>query len=65
MFLIGGGDFNKIPETMFECNEVFFDEDDKCLLLPKDKMKYPRHGHSACWLGDRFIIVTGSRKEQD
>lgn len=50
---------------MFECNEIFFDEDDKCLLLPKDKMKYPRHGHSACWLNDKFIIVTGSRKETD
>lgn len=65
LFLIGGGDFNKVPESMFECNEIFLDEDDKCLLLPKDKMKYPRHGHSACWLGDKFIIVTGSRKETD
>lgn len=50
---------------MYECNEVFLDEDDKCLLLPKDKLKYPRHGHSACWLGEKFIMVTGSRKEND
>lgn len=49
---------------MFECSEVFMDEPN-CLLLPKDKMKYPRHGHSACSLSDKFIIVTGSRKEQD
>ena len=31
----------------------------------RDKLKYPRHGHSACSLGDKFIVVTGSRKEND
>jgi hypothetical protein len=64
LFLIGGGDFNKIPETMFECNEIFVEES-SCLMLPKDKLKYPRHGHSACSLGEKFIVVTGSRKETD
>jgi hypothetical protein len=24
-------------------------------------MKYPRHGHSACAVGNRFIAVTGGR----
>jgi len=24
-------------------------------------MKHPRHGHSATWLSDKFIVVTGSR----
>ena len=28
-------------------------------------MKYPRHGHSACSLGEKFIVVTGSRKETE
>ena len=28
-------------------------------------MKYPRHGHSACSVGDKFIVVTGSRKENE
>lgn len=28
-------------------------------------MKHPRHGHSSCWFGDKFIVVTGSRKEKD
>ena len=28
-------------------------------------MKYARHGHSACSLSDKFIVVTGSRKEND
>ena len=28
-------------------------------------MKHPRHGHSACWFGEKFIVVTGSRKEKN
>lgn len=32
-------------------------------MMPRDKLKYARHGHSACSLGEKFIIVTGSRKE--
>jgi hypothetical protein len=64
LFLIGGGDFNKLGETMYECNEIFMDESTS-YLLQKDKMKYARHGHSACSLSDKFIIVTGSRKEHE
>lgn len=33
--------------------------------MNRDKLKYPRHGHTACSLGDKFIVVTGSRKEND
>jgi len=25
-------------------------------------MQYPRHGHSACSVGRKFIVVTGSKK---
>jgi len=28
-------------------------------------MKHPRHGHSACWFGDKFVVVSGSRKEKN
>lgn len=28
-------------------------------------MKYPRHGHVACQIQNKFIIVTGSRKTFD
>ena len=28
-------------------------------------MKHPRHGHSACWFSDKFVVVTGSRKEKN
>ena len=34
-------------------------------LCVRDKMKYARHGHSACSLGEKFIVVTGSRKEEE
>ena len=34
-------------------------------LLPRGKLRFPRHGHSVCPLGDKFIICTGSRKEID
>lgn len=30
----------------------------------RDKMRHPRHGHSATWFGEKFIVVTGSRKEK-
>ena len=62
LYLIGGGDFNKVPESMTECNEIDLVNN---TFITRDKMKYPRHGHSACSLGEKFIVVTGSRKEND
>lgn len=26
-------------------------------------MKYARHGHSCCSIGENYIVVTGSRKD--
>lgn len=49
-------------DSLFKCFEV----DTKTFeFMNRDKMKYPRHGHSACALNERFIVVTGSRKEND
>jgi Kelch motif len=31
----------------------------------KERMKYPRHGHSCCSFGENLIFVTGSRKDID
>ena len=28
-------------------------------------MRYPRHGHAVCSLGEYFFVVTGSRKDID
>jgi hypothetical protein len=47
---------------MYKCTEI---KTDSFEMIAKDKLKYPRHGHSACSLGDKFIVVTGSRKEND
>jgi len=34
-------------------------------FVKRDKMRHPRHGHAATWFGEKFIVVTGSRKEKD
>mmetsp|Transcript_11436 Transcript_11436/g.19322 ORF Transcript_11436/g.19322 Transcript_11436/m.19322 type:complete len:207 (-) Transcript_11436:187-807(-) len=34
-------------------------------MIKKDSMRHPRHGHSAVWFGEKFIVVTGSRKEKN
>jgi N-acetylneuraminic acid mutarotase len=34
-------------------------------VLPLENMKYARHGHSCCSLGENYIVVTGSRKDID
>ena len=51
-----------LPESMYRCQEVDLSSYE---MQVRDKMKYPRHGHSACSLGEKFIVVTGSRKEND
>jgi hypothetical protein len=64
LFLIGGGDFNKMPDSLYECYEIMV-QDGSYGIISRDRMKYPRHGHSACSIGERFIVVTGSRKENE
>lgn len=64
LFLIGGGDFSKTPDSMYESYEIMV-QDGSYNILSKDRMKYARHGHSACSLGEKFIVVTGSRKETE
>lgn len=67
MFLIGGGDFTKPDsESLKDCIEIFDkDGETKLNAISRDKLKYPRHGHSLTVLKDKFIIVTGSRIEKD
>jgi len=62
LFFLGGGDFNQNNESLYRCYEV---DTNTFEFYPKDKMKFPRHGHSACALTEKFIIVTGSRKDND
>jgi hypothetical protein len=47
---------------MFKCTEI---NTQSYEMMVRDKLKYARHGHSACSLGEKFIVVTGSRKENE
>jgi hypothetical protein len=62
--MIGGGDFNLTPASMYEAYELVFNKNQSqfdCIM--KARMAFPRHGHSACAIGDHSILVTGSRKD--
>lgn len=61
---MGGGDFNSVPETMFQMNEIV-KRGLNYYLEQRKKMKFPRHGHSCCTMGESHIFVTGSRKDVD
>lgn len=64
--MIGGGDFKNLPDSMFQCRELLKPlESDKFPFYFKNKkrMQYARHGHSCCAILDRYVLVTGSRKE--
>ena len=60
LFLVGGGDYASDHETLYQLFEI-----QGTNFTKKDVMKHPRHGHSACWFGEKFIVVTGSRKEKN
>jgi len=66
VFLIGGGDYKSLPDSMFQCRELckkLNGGSSDLYFQEKKKMKYARHGHSICVLLERFVLVTGSRKE--
>lgn len=51
---------------MFQMNQIVASGDGLTYnLVQKERMKYPRHGHSCCSLGESMVIVTGSRKDTD
>jgi hypothetical protein len=47
---------------MYKCSEI---DTHTFELIARDRMQYPRHGHHVCALGDKFLVVTGSRKETE
>ena len=64
--MIGGGDYKILPDSMFQCRELVNKLDSTQVNLQffeKKRMNYARHGHSCCSILDRYIIVSGSRKE--
>lgn len=54
-----------MPDSMFSCRELTQDSMGSWNLRNKRKMKFPRHGHSACSIGSSHLAVTGSRKDHD
>ena len=65
-FLLGGGEIDKVPMTMFMCRELVKSEARYGPFFKfevRKQMKYARHGHSVCAIADRYIMVSGSRKE--
>ena len=64
--MIGGGEFEKPPWPMFMVREIVptGNRNPPYLKFETRKcMKYARHGHSLCAIADRYIIVSGSRRE--
>ena len=64
--MIGGGDYKTLPDSMFQCREVVNKYDSSTYnlqFMEKKRMNFARHGHSCCTILDRYIIVSGSRKE--
>ncbi len=63
IYLVGGGDFSALPESMFSLNKLVITSNGSARLDKKMNMKFARHGHSVCGFADRYLVVTGSRKE--
>lgn len=65
LFLIGGGDITRQAESLKKCYEIIDNDEQMLDCISRDDLKYGRHGHSICVLKDKFLIVTGSRVDQD
>lgn len=64
--MIGGGDFKTLPDSMFQCREVVAKANSpkfNLQFVEKKRMRFARHGHSCCQIQDRYVVVSGSRKE--
>jgi N-acetylneuraminic acid mutarotase len=64
--MLGGGDYKSLPDSMFLCRELVKDTSSVHYNLKfedRKRMRFARHGHSCCAVANRYIIVSGSRKE--
>lgn len=61
--MVGGGDYQSDNETLYSLYEI--QVNNHYQFIKRDSMKHPRHGHSATWFSEKFIVVTGSRKEKN
>ena len=66
VFMLGGGDYKTLPDSMFLCRELVNEASSlnyNLKFVEKKRMRFARHGHSCCSVANRYIIVSGSRKE--
>lgn len=63
LFLIGGGDYKEDKKELYECHELM--PNNAFNMVKRADMNHPRHGHCAIWFGEKFVVVTGSRKEKN
>ena len=66
VYMLGGGDYKTLPDSMFQCRELIKDNlshQYNLKFVERKKMRFARHGHSCCSVANRYIIVSGSRKE--
>ena len=64
--MLGGGDYKTLPDSMYQCRELvkkFNSASYNLQFVDKKRMRYARHGHSCCAIANRYILVSGSRKE--
>jgi len=65
-YMLGGGDYKTLPDSMYQCRELtkkFNSATYNLQFVEKKRMRYARHGHSCCAIANRYILVSGSRKE--
>ena len=65
IFLVGGGDLSRKPATLKSCFQIIPNESKQFDCMAMDELKYSRHGHSVCALGNKYLVVSGSRAEDD
>lgn len=58
--MVGGGEFNMNAKSLREIRKLN-KSGDVYTFSALASMKHPRHGHSACAVSDKHIVVTGSR----
>lgn len=67
VFMIGGGDYKSLPDSMFQARELLSSIDKNApthfSFKDRSRMQYARHGHSCVGIADTYIMVSGSRKE--
>lgn len=64
--MIGGGDYQTTPQSMYEAHELIYNSNQNIWdCVKRANMVAPRHGHSACSFMGKYVLVTGSRKDMN